>query len=88
MEISLNLNTGRIEGAGVSRPSPQAAQAPADTVDLSRAAALEEAFHNTPEVRPEVVARARELIRDPVYPPEETIRRISHLVAANLPEDH
>ena len=48
------------------------------------AAALDRALADTPDLRADRVERARELIRDVSYPPEETIQRIASLLATNL----
>ncbi|HEY1171413.1 MAG TPA: hypothetical protein VGH19_08605 [Verrucomicrobiae bacterium] len=38
----------------------------------------------TPDVRADVIARAKKLVADPAYPPTETIRKIANLLAVNL----
>jgi hypothetical protein len=42
---------------------------------------LTRALAATPDMRPEAVARARELIEAVHYPPAETTQRIAHLLA-------
>jgi len=42
---------------------------------------LTPALAETPDMRPEAVARARELIEDVHYPPAETTQRIARLLA-------
>jgi hypothetical protein len=45
---------------------------------------LEARFTDAPDIRPDVVARARALVADPQYPPAETIRKIANLLAINF----
>lgn len=52
-------------------------------VEFSRSERLNRALENTPDVRAEEVVRAESLIQDVHYPPQETIRRISQLLALN-----
>lgn len=55
-----------------------------DSATFDRAQALEQALQLTPAVRPENVDRARQLLSDVKYPPDETIRKIATLLAMNL----
>jgi hypothetical protein len=48
---------------------------------------LEKSLHDTPDSRPEAVEKARQLINDVQYPPQETIKKISHLLAIKLKSD-
>ena len=58
-----------------------------DAASFQETDAVNGALLQTPDVRPEAVARARALIADPQYPPPSTINAISNLVAANLNRD-
>jgi hypothetical protein len=58
-----------------------------DDVALENMKALKSALMNTPASRQEAVNRATELIGDAKYPPMETIRMISHLLAIKLHPD-
>ena len=49
--------------------------------EFANAHALEARLAATPDVRPEVVERAKQLIGDPTYPPSEAIQRIATLLA-------
>ncbi len=55
-----------------------------DEVAFTELKALDQKLHETPEVRPDAVARARSLVEKPEYPPEKTIQRIAILLAAQL----
>lgn len=52
-----------------------------DTLSTERAIGLQNALAATPEIRPEVIARATKLAVDLNYPPREIIDRIANLIA-------
>jgi hypothetical protein len=52
-----------------------------DTLSNASAVGLQTALAATPEIRPEVVARAAKLAVDLNYPPREIIDRIANLIA-------
>ena len=60
-----------------------------DTMSSQSAATLRRALTDQPEIRPEVVERARALAADPSYPSKEIIQRVSQqiLAAPDLSED-
>lgn len=62
------------------RTSP-AEQPQQSQVDFATTNAINKAVAESPSVRPEAVAKAKSLIEDTKYPPDETIRRIAHLMA-------
>ena len=97
MEINFHLNLG-----AVGRPPPAAkpaareavsADPPAETADTESAIAFENvralnsALREVPASRADVVKRAADLIGDVNYPPRETIRQISSLLAMRLYAD-
>jgi len=59
----------------------------ADGASFERSHALSHSLANTPEVRQEVVERARRLIEDTSYPPPEAINKIADLLAIKLAEE-
>lgn len=69
------------------RPSPRFTST--DHFSAEGAAALRASLRSRPEVRPEVVARGRELAADPSYPSREILTRIGRalLEAPDLSED-
>lgn len=79
------------------RPDPGAQPAARPPARLSRgdnfsaegAAALRAALRSQPDIRPDVVARGRELAADPSYPSREILTRIGRaiLAAPDLTED-
>lgn len=52
-----------------------------DSISTQSALGLQNALAVTPEIRPEVVARAEKLAVDLNYPPREIIDRIANLIA-------
>ena len=66
-----------------TRPaSPGTPAAPLD--NFAGSTALNSAIENLPVSRPDAVARARDLIADPSYPPTDVVRQVSNLLARNL----
>lgn len=68
----------------MAKPAQRAAQAAEDEVAFENSRALTTALQNTPESRDDVVRRAAELVGDVNYPPPETIRMISNLLALQI----
>jgi hypothetical protein len=75
-------------------PAPKTGErthAPAsDQISTENAAFLRAELQRQPEVRPEVVARARALAADPSYPHPAALRKVAEqiLAAPDLSEDH
>ena len=55
-----------------------------DASDFGEAEALRTALEKTPDVRPEAVARGKELVSLSSYPPPETLDRLARLLALEL----
>ncbi len=70
----------RLEG---NQPSGarQVRSTTSDTAHFSAAESVDKALEAAPDVRPEEVARAQQLIASVKYPPMELIDGISHLIA-------
>jgi|GEM_PF-708062 len=60
-----------------------------DQIHIDKAAALRAGLGQVPEIRPEVVERARALAADPSYPSDDIIRQISAAIvnSPDLSED-
>ncbi len=87
MEIHPYLNLGPVGRAVPTKQSgPPAKANSSDAVQLGKTAELEQALENLPDVRAEAVQRGKALVNDANYPPPETIRKISHLLALKLQE--
>jgi hypothetical protein len=86
MEINFHLNQlGAASPAkSVARATEPESSSVQDDVALENSRALTQALHQTPASRAEIVRRATELVGEPHYPPPETIRKISHLLAIQM----
>lgn len=88
MEINFHLRN--LDATGANRPcrcdqrTAGETRAAQDEVALENTRALTTALKNTPESRDDVVRRATELVGDVNYPPPETIRMISNLLAIQM----
>jgi hypothetical protein len=71
--------------AAVAHSAPKALRAPSDQIHIDKATALRAGLQEVPEIRPEVVARARALAADPAYPSDEIIRSVSSVIV-NSPD--
>jgi hypothetical protein len=84
MEINTNLSTTGVDGAVTAkRPAPSPSM-PSDRVSLTNSSALEQALHDTPTSRPDMVARAQSLIADPNYPSSDIVTALSRQFAGAL----
>lgn len=84
MEVNANIRTGGVGGpTPAARPTPAASTA-SDSSSFTSTAAIEKALASLPDVRSEAVERARTLTSNVSYPPLETIRKISKLLAINI----
>jgi hypothetical protein len=84
MEVKANKNVDAAHRLIASPAKPRAATVGADTASFNRVEALEQSLATTPAVRPEAVARARELIGDVKYPPMKAIDGIAALLALKM----
>jgi hypothetical protein len=89
MEVSFQIR--KLDAAGlaasnhtVPKETPTPRSMAYEQVALENSRALTHALRMTPEIREEIVRRATELVGEPSYPPEETIRKISDLLAIQL----
>ena len=72
------------------KPPARPAPAPQDHLSTDQADRLHDALANSPEIRPEVVARGLALAADPGYPPPAVIQGLAGMIL-NSPdpsEDH
>jgi hypothetical protein len=86
MEIQPNQKTSGLSPAAMNRAATRRSQTTTTTdyVSFTESAAVNRALENTPEKRVDVIERARALVGDPTYPPRETIRRLSELLAMRM----
>ncbi|MDB6038728.1 MAG: hypothetical protein JWM99_2569 [Verrucomicrobiales bacterium] len=84
MEVKLNINSAGAINIPAPQPKTTKHSEGIDATEFSGATALDQSLNDTPGIRPEVVARARELVSQPQYPPTEAIRKIARLLAFNM----
>lgn len=84
MEIEFNPN--RVVKPNPSAPAikPEATRRSAEELPLRTVVTLDERLRNLPSVRPEKVQRAKLLIGQVKYPPEEMLDRIANLLAMRI----
>lgn len=87
MEVGTNLNVGGVNEPVQPRRAASKAAKAEESVSLTSSAAVERALKNVLDTRAESVDRARGLIADVSYPPLETIRKISRLLAIKISSD-
>jgi hypothetical protein len=82
--------SARPDALGASGQQPARSRAPrSDHLSTDSARVLHEALVSQPEIRSEVVERARALAADPSYPPADVIRSVGAMILAapDLSED-
>lgn len=92
--IHSTTSSDRTSQANAIQP-PQAGSAasstkiPADQVSTEQATYLREALSRQPEVRPDVVARGKELLADPSYPSTGIVKSVASQIlnSPDLSED-
>lgn len=84
MDIKLNPHVETVAKVATGPARPREASARTDDVVLDQSRALEARLASTPDIRADVVERAKGLIADSHYPPAETIRKIANLLAINF----
>jgi len=84
MEVNLNVNSAAPVPTANLQPRVAVQAGRTDAIEFSGSAALNHLLDEIPDVRPDAVARGRELIAQPNYPPSETIKKLAALFAFNL----
>jgi hypothetical protein len=62
---------------------PAAESVPSEQLSSTNTDALRAALNNTPEIRPEVVARGQQLSKWESYPPLEIINRLAEMIISS-----
>jgi len=70
----------RPEGPVHHNPTPATRGPGADSFSPENSKALQSALESHPAIRPEVVARGRELAADPSYPSTEILKKVSEVI--------
>lgn len=84
MEITPISSYSPLSGVDARPGTSREARPAGDAGEFKRTEAVQRAMALSPDVRPEVVARGKELVASESYPPQETIRRLGRLFAAEL----
>ena len=89
MQINTYYHFSPVEGVNALPPvAPKSAVGPApateDVASFPSATALNQALAQTPDIRADEVARAKELVKQSDYPPAEMVRKIGELLAGHL----
>ena len=71
------------QNAASPATSPAAESVPSDQLSSANTDALRTALGNTPEIRPDVVARGQELSKWESYPPLEIINRLAEMIISS-----
>lgn len=86
MQVNPSSNSGAVDGmneaATVRRSRPES-----DGASFADSEALNRALQRTPDVRADEVSRAKGLVDDAKYPPEEGVKRIANLLAIHWNAD-
>lgn len=83
------LYTQKINGTDARKESISATEAEVEAKSTGEKVELSklDALRNEPEIRPEVVARGKELLNDPNYPSKEIVDSIAKLIVPFDDED-
>jgi hypothetical protein len=84
MEIDFNPNRILKPDLSVPTARPAATRSASEAGAASPSASLEDKLNNLSLVRPEQVARAKELALSVTYPPVELLDRIANLLALRV----
>ncbi len=80
--------TGNINVTGsITRPANSNPVRPdRDQAEFVNSETIDQALRAQPDVRPEAVEKAKSLVEDATYPPDETVRRLANLLALDFAE--
>lgn len=84
MDIRPTGNTDPLSRLGAAGTRKTASPTNTDRSDFSDTTAIRDALTELPDSRSEVVALGKDLVSQPSYPPAETIKRISNLLALRM----
>lgn len=84
MRIEGNSEVARTAKLQAAAQTREPANAESDAVDLSRGSRLETSLKASPEVRSEMVAKAKALIADDSYPSAEVINHVAKVIAEGI----
>lgn len=88
MEISNNMNVSGVNGFVPPGRSAAAARTASDTASFTGSATVEADLKNLPDIRPEAVDRAKQLIGDTHYPSSAMVRQLSQFLSSHLKSEN
>jgi|GEM_PF-1218839 len=80
---ALSENISQKNASASSSSNSETSSSSSDQLSSSNTQALRTALNNTPEIRPEVVARGKTLASDAAYPPLEIINRLTEMIISS-----
>jgi hypothetical protein len=83
MEIKPNSSFGPVP-VGETPPTHRPRRTEGDAGEFRGTEALQRALAQTPDVRPEAVARGQALAASDEYPPQEVVRRLAAMLATEF----
>ena len=86
MEIKLNTNIDPLSRIAAGQPARSEVKIKGDGAAFEKSEALNQTLRHLPESRTEKVAKGKELAALTPYPPPETIKKISTLLAMHIGE--
>ena len=86
MNVQPSSGSNPITGIGSNGVKSQAPPKAEAEASFQNSDALDNSLQSTPDIRPEVVARAKQLVSTTIYPPPRVIRQISTLLAIGMVE--
>ncbi len=84
MEIKLNTNLDSVARIANAQRPVRVSQTTATVDSFASSQALDARLAELPDIRPEMVEHARNIIGDPIYPPTEVSQRIATLLAMQI----
>jgi hypothetical protein len=84
METDSNFKVGRGNKASPARCFVPTDKANSEENLLAAWPVLQQTLQSLPDSRPDAVARAKQLIADPDYPPQEMIERMAYAFVRSL----
>lgn len=81
--------SGNISVTGsITRPTNNNTVRPeGDQAEFVSSQSIDQALRSQPEARPEAVDKAKSLVEDASYPPDETVRRLANLLALDFSQN-
>lgn len=88
MQVNPSHSSDPVGQTELVRRAAAKPQSASDGVSFGGFRALNQSLVETPDIRPEMVDRARQLINDTSYPPPVAISKISSLLATKISQEN